>query len=54
MTKPLLNQLEQLLPEINRIAKEAGEKIMEVYENGFDIETDVKTKADNSLLLPPT
>jgi len=48
MTKPLLNQLEELLPEINRIAKEAGERIMEVYENGFDIETDVKTKADNS------
>jgi len=37
-------QLQTLLPEINRIAKEAGEKIMEVYENGFDIET----KEDNS------
>lgn len=32
-------QLQILLPEIHRIAKEAGEKIMEVYENGFDIET---------------
>lgn len=37
-------QLVALLPEIHRIAKEAGEKIMEVYKNGFDIET----KADNS------
>lgn len=37
-------QLKILLPEIHRIAKEAGEKIMEVYENGFDIET----KEDNS------
>lgn len=37
-------QLNQLLPDIHRIAKEAGEIIMEVYKNGFDIET----KADNS------
>ncbi len=32
-------QLEKLLPHIKRIAKQAGDKIMEVYENGFDIET---------------
>lgn len=38
------DQLINLLPEIHRIAKEAGEKIMEVYENGFEIET----KADDS------
>ena len=37
-------QLTKLLPEVRRIAKEAGEIIMEVYENGFDIET----KSDNS------
>ncbi len=33
------NQLKELLPEVVRIAKQAGEKIMEVYEAGFDIET---------------
>jgi len=33
-----------LLPEVRRIAIEAGEKIMEVYEAGFDIET----KSDDS------
>ncbi len=48
MGNQLLEQLEQLLPEINRIAKEAGEKIMEVYDNGFDIKTDVTIKADDS------
>jgi len=32
-------QLKIILPEIVRIAKQAGEKIMEVYEAGFDIET---------------
>lgn len=37
-------QLEELLPEVLRIAKEAGEKIMEVYDKGFDIEI----KEDNS------
>ena len=37
-------ELKKLLPEVRRIAKQAGEKIMDVYENGFDIET----KADNS------
>ncbi len=37
-------QLTVLLPEVYRIAIEAGEKIMEVYASGFDIET----KADNS------
>ena len=31
-------QLVQLLPDIHRIAKEAGKIIMEVYEQGFDIE----------------
>ena len=36
--------LQALLPQVLIIAKEAGEKIMEVYENGFEIET----KADNS------
>jgi len=36
--------LEALLPEVIRIAKQAGVKIMEVYEAGFDIET----KADES------
>lgn len=44
MTEHPLDQLEELLPDINRIAKEAGEKIMEVYENGFDIDI----KSDNS------
>lgn len=38
------DQLKILLPEIVRIAKQAGEKIMAVYETGFDIET----KADDS------
>lgn len=41
-------ELQQLLPEliieIRRIAIEAGEKIMEVYNSGFDIET----KSDDS------
>jgi 3'(2'), 5'-bisphosphate nucleotidase len=37
-------QLSALLPDINRIAKQAGDKIMEVYKNGFDIET----KSDDS------
>jgi len=37
-------QLKILLSEVVRIAKQAGEKIMEVYEAGFDIET----KEDNS------
>lgn len=37
-------QLKILLPDVLRIAKEAGEKIMEVYETGFEIET----KEDNS------
>ncbi len=40
----LENLLPELLPEIRRIAVEAGEKIMEVYESGFDIET----KSDDS------
>lgn len=39
-----IEQLKILLPEIHRIAKQAGEKIMEVYNAGFDIET----KEDNS------
>jgi len=38
------NQLKELLPEVVHIAKQAGSKIMEVYESGFDIET----KADDS------
>ena len=37
-------ELEILLPEARRIALEAGEKIMEVYAKGFDIET----KSDDS------
>ena len=37
-------QLKELLPEVVRIAKQAGMKIMEVYEAGFEIET----KADES------
>jgi 3'(2'), 5'-bisphosphate nucleotidase len=37
-------QLKDLLPEVVRIAKQAGIKIMEVYESGFEIET----KADES------
>jgi len=37
-------QLKTLLPEIHRIAKQAGEKIMEVYDTGFEVET----KEDNS------
>jgi len=32
-------QLKLLLPDVVRIAKQAGEKIMDVYEAGFDIET---------------
>ena len=36
--------LKKLLPEVLEIAKVAGEKIMEVYEAGFEIET----KEDNS------
>jgi 3'(2'), 5'-bisphosphate nucleotidase len=36
--------LKELLPEIRRIATEAGEKIMEIYEGGFDTEI----KADDS------
>ena len=31
-------ELQTLLPEVLRIAQEAGEKIMKVYKNGFDIE----------------
>lgn len=38
------DQLVLLLPEVLRIAKQAGHKIMDVYENGFEIET----KADDS------
>ena len=38
------NSLKSLLPEARRIAIEAGDKIMEVYAQGFDIET----KADDS------
>ncbi|MEE9310304.1 MAG: 3'(2'),5'-bisphosphate nucleotidase CysQ [Cocleimonas sp.] len=37
-------QLKQLLPEVLRIAKQAGEKIMDVYAVGFDIQI----KADKS------
>jgi len=37
-------QLSQLLPEVLRIALQAGDIIMDVYENGFEIET----KQDNS------
>ncbi len=37
-------QLKELLPEVITIAKQAGKKIMDVYEAGFDIET----KSDNS------
>jgi len=37
-------QLKTLLPEIHRIAKQAGAKIMEIYGAGFEIET----KEDNS------
>lgn len=37
-------QLKRLLPDIHRIAIEAGEIIMAVYQKGFDIEM----KADNS------
>jgi len=40
----LQNLLPELLLEIRRIAIEAGEKIMQVYETGFDIET----KSDDS------
>lgn len=40
----LQNRLPELLLEIRRIAIEAGEKIMEAYELGFDVET----KADDS------
>jgi len=42
----MLNQqmLKKLLPEVHQIAIEAGEIIMQVYTNGFDIET----KADDS------
>ncbi len=36
--------LNKLLPEVRRIAIEAGEKIMDVYESGFDVEI----KEDNS------
>lgn len=36
--------LKTLLPEIQRIATEAGEKIMEIYEGGFKTET----KSDDS------
>jgi len=38
------DQLSALLPEIRRIAKGAGEKIMEIYESGFETET----KSDDS------
>jgi 3'(2'), 5'-bisphosphate nucleotidase len=39
MTNHIIDQttLEGLLPHIHRIAREAGEKIMEVYEQGFDV-----------------
>ena len=40
----LQQQLPELLIEVRRIAIEAGEKIMEVYETGFDVET----KSDDS------
>ena len=43
-TTGLQKVLPELLPEIRRIAIEAGEKIMQVYETGFDIET----KSDDS------
>ncbi|MGK0271436.1 MAG: 3'(2'), 5'-bisphosphate nucleotidase [Cocleimonas sp.] len=51
MTQSLsASDLQPLLPglllEVRRIAIEAGEKIMEVYESGFDIET--KSKSDDS------
>ena len=45
---PSITEIQNLLPEllldIRRIAIEAGEKIMEVYESGFEIET----KSDDS------
>ncbi len=49
MTQSLtINELEKILPEllieVRKIAIEAGEKIMEVYDSGFDIET----KSDDS------
>ena len=37
-------QLKDLLPDVIRIAKQAGKKILEVYEAGFEVET----KADDS------
>ncbi len=37
-------QLQDLLPKVHEIALEAGEKIMQVYKNGFEVET----KEDNS------
>ncbi|HIQ16130.1 MAG TPA: 3'(2'),5'-bisphosphate nucleotidase [Leucothrix sp.] len=37
-------QLKKLLPEVHQIAKDAGELIMDVYKNGFDI----TIKADDS------
>ena len=43
-TSEIQNLLPELIVDIRRIAIEAGEKIMEVYESGFDIET----KSDNS------
>lgn len=43
-TFEILKLLPELLPEIRRIAIEAGEEIMAVYEAGFDIET----KSDDS------
>ena len=48
MTQLTNNEIQKLLPEllleVRRIAIEAGEKIMEVYDSGFDIET----KSDDS------
>ena len=43
-TIEILNLLPELLPEIRRIAIEAGGKIMAVYETDFDIEI----KSDDS------
>jgi 3'(2'), 5'-bisphosphate nucleotidase len=39
-----IDQLKALLPEVHRIAIEAGEKIMEIYASAFEIET----KADDT------
>ena len=39
LNEPSQKQLEQLLPEVHQIAIDAGKIIMDVYNNGFDIET---------------